>query len=65
MGKTWNKREGHNKNVKNYKNEDWGYKENNKSHATKSNHRSERKAKELKKKFENEFWHGTLEFLDF
>ena len=65
MGKTWTKREGHNKSVKNYKNEEWGYRENNKSHNSKSNHRSERKSKELQKKFEDSFWHGTLEFLDF
>ena len=65
MGKTWNKRDGHNKGVKNNnKNEEWGYKENNKSHNSKSNHQSERQAKEQRQKFEDDFLYGTLEFLD-
>ena len=65
MGKTWNKRDGHNKGVKNNnKHEEWGYKENNKSHNSKSNHQSERQAKEQRQKFEDDFLYGPLEFLD-
>lgn len=56
MGKTWKKRDGHNKSVKTWnKNSDWDYQYDNKTHNSKSNHRSERKAKELRNHFENNF----------
>ena len=70
MGKTWKKRDGHDKHVNNkksnYYNEFYDYDNYSKNtyDNSKNNHRSMKKAKEQRQKFEDAFWHGTLEFLD-
>ena len=71
MGKTWKKRDGHNKSSKHKPNyEDWSdYQDNySNSYNTKSNHRSQKKSKEQRQKFEQKmkdnFLYGTLEILD-
>ena len=70
MGKTWKQRDGHNKSKKHKSNyEEWDdYQCNANSYNSKSNHRSQKKSKEQRQKFEQKmednFLYGTLEILD-
>ena len=68
MGKTWKKRDGHDKHVSNKKsksynefNEDDVYSKNTHENS-KNNHRSMKKAKEQRQKFEDSFTDISFEF---
>lgn len=67
MGKTWKKRDGHDKHVNNNRtkfhndfNEDDEYK--NTYENSKNNHRSMKKAKDARREFENNFPDLNIEF---